>query len=381
MKSDLRILGYDISEALRRLRLCVAVMLCIVILSACAASDSDSDLTEHGVEAFVTDEVVNDENIFQFVSLGQYKGIEFEYFSAESVTDQDIEEIISLHLSFGADVNEITYRPVRLDDTVIIDFEGFLNDIPFRGGYAEEFELIIGSRTFIPGFEEQIIGRYPGEEFDIYVTFPDDYDVPTLAGAFTRFRINLRAIHGETLPELTDEFVRTYVGLDSVEEYIAVIRERLEEENRLNAENNNKGQVWREIVRNATVIKFPIDEIEFRTSRGMVEFYYAASTHGMDLDELVYQLTGMPTDDFIDLEIRPGAVNDVRHDLVLRAVAAAEGITLSDAEFEEGVNRFVSEFGFESPEALFTMSGEYAVRIALLSEKVIDFVMEHAVAR
>ena len=379
MRIGSKILSY-ISESLKRLRLCGAVMFSIIILVGCTAT-TDPNPTEQRVEAFITDLVVNDENIFEFVTLGQYKGIEFDYFTPEPVRQQDVDEIINMHLSLGADVREITYRSVRQDDIVIIDFEGFHNDIPFRGGSATEFELVIGSRLFIPGFEEQLIGRYPGEEFDIYVTFPDDYDVQMLAGELTRFRINLRAIHGETLPELTDEFVRTYFDLESVEEYIATIRDRLEEESIINAENNNRSQVWMEIVRNATIHKYPIDEIEFRTSRGLVEFQYVAATHGMDLDELIYQLTGMPTDEFIDFEVRPGAFHDVMQDLVLRAVAAAEGITLSDEEFEDGVNRLVSDFGFESREALFAMSGEYAVRIAILSEKVIDFVMAHAVAR
>jgi len=183
--------GFNISAALkRRLALLLALSLCAFVLAGCNATDDPvvddlaggivspdtGDSTTSGTTVdtsglVFTDEEVTDANIFDFVLLGNYKGIEYNATTAAVVTEEDIDAAINEQMSMAADVVEVTDRPVDRGDTVVIDYDGSVNGVAFEGGAAQGTELVIGSGQFIPGFEEQIIGRNVGEEFNIHVTF------------------------------------------------------------------------------------------------------------------------------------------------------------------------------------------------------------------
>jgi len=349
------------------------------------SSAGDSyDLTQGGTENESEIEITNisatDENIMEFVTLGEYLGIEFIPVASLPVTESDIDAWIDNFLSQAADFVEITDREVELGDIVIIDFEGFRDGVAFEGGTAQGVDLEIGSRRFIPGFEEQIIGHRSGDQFDINVIFPDDYDPPELAGVPVVFSINLIAIYTQMVPELTDEVVQEYLGVDSVEEYRALVRQHMEEERAMSAESFALEQVWQTVLDNATVHKIPEDEIELKISGFSTEILQAAMSQGMSVDELVeHFFPGMLFEDFIEEELRPSAITDVQQDLVMRAIAVQEGITLSDDEFNESVRRIIETFAYESEEHFFSIYGEHNVRISLLSEKVFEFILEHAI--
>jgi len=380
--------GLCASGGTKKLSQLVGVLaLCLLLLAGCAAQDSDDGAADNPTappsssDVLLVDEVVTEENIFEFVTLGQYKGLGYDPISVAVVTDEEIEEWISYHMSYAIGVDEITDRPVMMGDIAVIDYEGMLNGVPFAGGTDFGFELTIGSGMFIPGFEEQIIGHYAGEQFEINVTFPASYHAPDLAGQPVVFRINLVKVLAEIMPELTDEFVREYLNLASVAEYRAMIREQLEIDNELEAENNVKNQVWNQIVENATVHKLPKEEVEFRVSRGMMQFIYYSEMYNIELEDLIGQIAGMTLEDFINEDIRPNAMNDVKMDLVLRAIAAQEGITVTEAEFVAAVREFVEDYGYESEEHFLTLNGVEPVRIALLSENVIEVIMANSIAR
>jgi trigger factor len=329
----------------------------------------------------VVDEEVTDANIFEFVTLGQYIGIEFDRVPIIPVTDGEVYAWIDEHMGQVTETVSVTDRAVMNGDIVNIDFEGLRDGVAFAGGTDHGVDLEIGSGRFIPGFEEQIIGHYIGDEFDIYIEFPEDYFEPSLAGVQVVFRIKLHGITAEEVLELTDELVQEHLGLASVEEYRALIREQKESERETAAIGAEKSQVWNQIIDNATVHKLPAQEIEFRIERAMMEFSWYAMIYGLDLEDLIDQVTGMTLDEFTDSEVRPGAMSDVKHDLVLRAVAAQEGIALTEAEFNEQVARLIEDLGFDDEEHFFEVNGEDAVRIALLADKVIEFLMEHAAER
>jgi len=381
------------------LKLLLVLALCAFMLASCNKFDVGDDEDTSGAGTtdtgdstpgtttdssglVFTDEEVNDANIFSFVMLGDYMGIVYDATTASEVTEEEVDAAINEQLSMAADVVEITDRPVQRDDTVVIDYDGSVNGVPFDGGAAEGAELVIGSGQFIPGFEEQIIGRNVGDEFDIHVTFPEDYYSEELAGAPAVFGIVLHNIFANSFPELTDEFVMDYFGMDSVAELRASMREQLRIDKELNAENEAKYQVWNAIFQNSLVLKYPNSEIDFRIERAMMEFYYYSEMYGMDVEDLIYQMTeGMSYDEFIENEMRPGAISDVGQDLVLRAIGAREGLTVSEEEFQQGVTRLVIEYGYESEEQFLEMNGDKAVRIALLSDKVINLLMENAIPR
>ena len=326
-------------------------------------------------------DTVNEENIFDFVTLGQYTGLEYVPITAEEVTDAEVEAVISDHLGYGAEKTEITDRSAVSGDSVTIDFEGLINGTPFEGGTAENIDLEIGSGKFIPGFEEQLVGHKAGETFEIHVTFPSDYHMSELAGQPAVFNVNFKSIFTETVPELTDEFVREQLGIPTIVEYRTMIRGQLEAEKAISADNEEKKQLWSKVVQNAAIIKYPEDEVKFRITEGMREFLEYSSAYGLELGMLVPQVTGKSLEEFIETEVNPIAVKHVAQDLVLRAVAAKEGIVLGEEEIDTRVAQIVVTSGYESVEAFWEANDRRAVRISLLAEKVIDFIMTCAIEK
>lgn len=378
--------------------LIAALALCGSVLISCASedeetySDTNADPTAsagaegQGGNGGATDsgdhEAVTTENIAEFVTVGQYKGIYYDAVPVEAVTEEDIDNYIKQNMSQAASWVEVTDRAVLPFDTVIIDYEGFLDGVPFPGGADQNADLVIGSGQFIPGFEEQIIGRQIGEEFDIFVTFPEAYHSPGLAGQDVVFKINLNAIYAEVLPELTDDYVQENMGVDSVAEFRVMIRERLEQERELAAENNISYQVWSTIVDNTTFHKYPQGEIELRMDMAYMELQYMAMMYNMDTADFVAYITnGMSIMEFIEYELRPSAINDVEYSLVLRAVAVKEGIFVTDEEFDEAVRGYVAEYGYDNEEHFLSTVGEHAVHIVLLTDRVTDIVISNAIQR
>jgi trigger factor len=322
---------------------------------------------------------VTEENIFRFVTLGNLRGIEFDTVTVSEVTESDVDEIIDEHLMVGAAMREISDRAALDGDRVLISYEGFIDGSLFQGGSDEETLLHIGSGQFIPGFEEQIIGRYTGENFEINVVFPDDYSVRELAGREAVFVVDLHSIHEVVPHELTDEFATEILGLDSIQHYRDAIRERLELDRVVQARDEEMRQVWMTVVADAIVHSFPVHELDDAVTRNLVPFQNLAENMDMELEPFVSSAFNISFDDFLDEYIVPGAISDVRMDLVLRAVATAEGITVTSSEIEEKKHALVDEFGLESIDELLLHYDETRIKFALLSEKVIEILMLHAV--
>jgi len=363
----------------------ILLILCVVLLATCSdRNDTDSihdppdgDWADNWAEdpdvpdvEFV-EEVVTESNIHEFVTLGQYRGLPYDKIV---VDDHEIEDFIARHLAEGSMMREVTDRAVQKGDVVIMDFVGSVDGVPFPGGSAQGADLMIGSGQFIPGFEEQLIGHHPGETFDIDVSFPESYHSADLAGKDAVFEINLISIYVEVPAELDDEFVQSLGWKpQTVAEYRAYIRERLEESARMSEWHH----VLQIIIDSSTIHKLPIDELELRSSMSMMQFYYEAASYGMEIEEFIpLAFNGISLEDFINHHVRPYAINDVIMDIVVRALAAQLGIRLSEEEFNEGVMIFVDEFGYESAEEFIGLYSEEVIHSALLSDKVRDVVLE-----
>jgi len=335
-----------------------------------------------GAEPLSSDEEVTNDNIWEFVTLGQYKGIAYDAFTIDAITDAEIDERINSDLSQWTEQVEVTDRAASLGDTAIIDFEGFVDGVAFAGGAAEGADLKLGSGQFIPGFEEQIIGHEIGEEFDVNVSFPDYYpNSPDLAGKPAVFKIKLHAILMDVTPDLTEEFVQINMGLDTIAEYRTSILEQLVLEQQQNADEYVKSQVWNEIINNATIHKYPQSEIDLRIGMAMSEIEYMAMMYGEDVDTIVEYYTGLSVEDYIELYLRPSFTGDVGFDLILRAIALQEGIIVSDEEFNEAVADFVVEYGYDDEEHFLSSVGRHSVYLVLISPKVEDLVMSSAIER
>jgi len=397
--------GIGVRENLRKsLVLCLAIAVCCLVLAGCDTGGTIADREENAdatgsSETSSTDEVgetgdttepdprfsydeVTKDNIFEFVTLGQYKGILYDPAPDETVTEEKIDERIKSDLSQWSDYVEITDRAVQMGDTAIMDFLGLLDGVPFTGGAAEGADLVIGSGTFIPGFEEQIVGHVIGDEFDINVTFPADYaNSPELAGQHVVFEIKLHAIYAEIPPELTEEFVQDNMGVGTIAEYREMVREQLEVELAENAENYVRNQIWGAIYDNATIHKYPQVEIDFRINMVRSDIENMAMMYGVEESVIVQQYTGLSVEDFINLQLMPSTTSEVGFDLILRAIAVAEGFYISDAEFDEAVAGFFVEYGYEDGEQFLTSVGKHSVYVFMLSPQVEEIVMSSAIQR
>jgi len=321
-----------------------------------------------------TDVEVTESNIFEFITLGQYKGLAID---KTNVGQQEIEEFINQHLLESAKYTEIHDRAVQNGDVVIIDYAGSVDGVPFAGGTDHGVDLEIGSNSFIPGFEEQIIGHSVGEQFDIFVKFPDTYHAPDLAGQEAVFEINLISIYALQPPELDFEFISS-LGLGSVEEYREIVKERLERQ----ARESEWIQIIEDIIENSIFHKIPNSEIDQHISLSLIWLGYEAASNGLDIEEFVYYATyGMSLEEFTEDNLRPNAVNSVREDLLIRAIAVTEGITVTDAEIDEEVLKIVDEFFFESVEVFMDIYTRVNVTVALLRDKLFDFLIDSAVQK
>lgn len=307
------------------------------------------------------------------VSIEQYKGLEVEAVATAEVTEEEINESIAYTLQVTATQYGIKDRAAENGDTVIIDYEGKLDGVAFDGGTAQEQALELGSGTFIPGFEEQVVGHMPGETFDINVTFPEDYGSEELNGQETVFTIKLHAI---VPTEITDEIATALVGSETtVEEYKETVKKDLEESNALTAESNYANAVYSEFVKQCEMKSYPEDELNTWIEIMENEYSLYAAYQGMETDEFLTEYYGVTCEDL--------AKEQVCFANAVELVAEEEGITLSLEEYDELLATQSANFGYESGEdyeaAYEEAYGEGSLREYFLQEKVVQWLVDNSV--
>ncbi len=267
------------------------------------------------------------------VKLGAYKGIKFnkkEY----NVTDEDVEEDIKRLQERNSRMVDVEGRAVENGDTVIIDYSGSVDGVKFDGGTAEKQTLVIGSNTFIPGFEEQIIGMNKGDEKDIKVKFPDDYHAENLKGKDSVFAIKLHEIKKKELPEVTDEFIKDAVGAESLEAYKKEVREKLEKQNSDRAERELEDEMIKKITETSEV-EIPDAMIDQQVDHMVQEMEYRMSYQGLKLEDYLKYI-GKTMEDYRK-EYYPQAQENVKSQLVIQKIIEEEKIEATDADVEERV--------------------------------------------
>ena len=268
------------------------------------------------------------------VELGQYKGIEVERVEY-TVTDEDVKKEINNRLEAQARTVSVD-RPVQEGDSTVIDFAGFLGDEQFEGGTAENYTLKIGSHTFIPGFEEQMVGMNKGEQRDIKVTFPTDYQAEHLAGKEVIFKVTVHEINFEELPELDDDFVQDTSEFNTVAEFEANIREELEKRAKENSKFAYENAAVQKAVDNAKV-EIHKDIIEEEVDMQIKRFEQQLSMYGTSLKDYI-DYAGITMED-IRNDYRKGAEANLKAQYVIGAIVDEEKIEPTEANYIEAVRR------------------------------------------
>ena len=337
-----------------------------------APSISDVNITDDRAVAYTFSV-----SVYPEVTLGQYKGVEALKPSAD-VTDEDVEAELNATRKRNARMIDIDDRPARMGDTADIDFDGYLNGERFDGGKAEGHKLELGSNSFVPGFEDQIVGMKVGEEKDINITFPEDY-VPELAGKDVVFKVKLNSLTMPELPELDDEFAKDVSEFDTLDEYKASIRENLTKTRAERAEAAFKDAVMFQAAENITadIPEVMIEEKEEDILRNYAG-QFGLRDRSVSLDE-IKKMMGI-NDEIMEKSIRPAALSQVKTDLLLDAVMEAEELADTDEAFEAYVSKTAEEVG-ASADQLKQYFGEDFMRHEFRKELATRLIVDSAVAK
>ena len=310
------------------------------------------------------------------VKLGEYKGIEIskpEYTVNEEEADLRLEEMRN-RASRLVDVED---RAIEAGDTAIIDFEGFQDGVAFEGGKGENYSLVIGSNTFIPGFEDQLVGKNKGEEVEVNVEFPAEYHAENLAGKPANFKVVVKNVQRKELPELNDEFAADTTEFNTLDELKADLRTKLEEEAKNRAEAEMRNSLV-EKVSEATELEVPEAMIEAQLDNMMMELNYQLQYQGLQLQQLL-EMTGRTIEE-LKAERREEATKLVKSSLILEAIAKAENVEVSEEEIEAELAKMAQMYNMEvekiksamRPADLEDIKGQLTIR------KTIDLLVDNS---
>ena len=308
------------------------------------------------------------------VEIGDYLGIPVNR-PAVKVTDAEVDEEIGRVQTRNSRMIEVSDRPAQNDDLVNIDFEGFVDGVAFEGGKADGHQLKLGSGQFIPGFEDQVVGHSVGDEFDVNVTFPADYQAENLAGKDAVFKCKLNGIKYTELPTVDDEFARDVSEFDTLDEYKADIRKNLEEQHKKQADSKMDEALIDALLARMTA-DIPEVMFETETENQVRDYDNRLRMNGLDL-KTYFQYTGLDLDG-LRKQMRPGAERQVKTRLALERIAELENLTVSDEEVEAEYARLGEQFGME-PDKVKEAVDRASIEADLKVKAAIDLVREKAV--
>lgn len=347
--------------------LLTATMFCTMLF---AAGCSKSDTTDYS----------------KYVELGEYKGIEVTVDSTD-VTDEEVTTQIEATLKKAATKEEVTDRAVEDGDIVNIDYVGKVGGEKFDGGSAEDYDLTIGSGSFIDDFEDQLIGANIGDVVKVNVTFPDDYSSKDLAGKDAVFTVTINGIKETVVPKLTDKWVKKYTADDevqytTVEEYKEAVKADLKVQKEEAAATNKTADVLTAIVENSKITGYPEDEIDAYIADMKAYYESIASMYGTDFKTLLTSMFNMTEEQFNE-EANTLAKETIARQMVCKLIAKSEGMTVSDEEYQAGLEQYATDYSNDSTtytaESFEEEYGKDVITENILLEKVLDFITENAV--
>ena len=310
------------------------------------------------------------------VTLGQYKGIAVKKL-AYTVTDEEVDNALK-----AEQLKQVRYedvdRPVENGDRIILDYCGKVDGVAFEGGTAEDQTLDIGSGTFIPGFEEQLVGVNPGEEKDIHVTFPEEYHAENLKGKPAVFTCKVKAVQKKELPEIDDEFIKDISEQDTVAEWKEAKRKELLEAREKAAKNARENELLEKAADNATV-DIPDCMVDREVQYMMQSFGYQLAASGLKMDDYFKY---MGTDrEKMEAMYRPDAKQRVKTELVIEAIRKAENVIASDAEIDAAIEKYAQQNGMPLDQLKENLRDDDKAYFAdqVSANKIIDLLVETAV--
>ena len=313
------------------------------------------------------------------VTLGQYKGIEVEKVDT-TATDEEVAAELDKEREANSRTITVEDRAVQDGDMTVIDFEGFVDGEAFEGGKGTDYPLTIGSGAFIPGFEEKLVGAEIGKEVEVDVTFPEEYHAKELAGKPAVFKCTVKEIKVKELPELDDDFAQDVSDFDTLEEYKADVRKKVEEKKAADAKAKKEDAVIEKIIEGAAM-EIPDAMVETQAERMVDEFAQRLQMQGLTMEQYL-QFTGGNVQALVE-QSKPQALKRIQSRLVLEAVVAAENLTASDEELDAELGRMAEQYKMEVEKLkeMFTEEDLKSVREDLAIQKAVELVTDAAVEK
>lgn len=313
------------------------------------------------------------------VTLGEYKGLEVDKVSTR-VTQKEVDAKIQEEAEKNARTITVEDRVVQDGDEVVLDFEGFVDGVAFEGGKGENYPLTIGSGSFIPGFEEQLVGAEAEKEVEVKVTFPEDYHAEDLKGKEAVFKCTVHEIKAKELPEIDDEFAAEVSEFDTLEEYKADVKAKIKEQKAAEGKAKQEDQVVEQAVKNATY-ELPEAMVETQAEQMANDFAQRMQSQGLTMEQY-FQFTGTTAEQMME-DLKPQAVKRIETRLVLEAIAKAENIEISDEKLDEEIGKMAEAYKMEA-DKLKEFMGENEkkqMKEDMAVQEAITFLVDNAVEK
>ena len=313
------------------------------------------------------------------VTLGEYKGLEVDKVSTR-VTQKEVDAKIEEEAEKNARTVTVEDRAVQDGDEVILDFEGFVDGEAFEGGKGENYPLTIGSGSFIPGFEEQLVGAEAEKEVEVKVTFPEDYHAEELKGKEAVFKCTVHEIKAKELPEIDDEFAAEVSEFDTLDEYKADVKAKIKEQKATDGKRKQEDQAVEQAIKNASY-EIPDAMVDTQISQMANDFAQRIQSQGLTMEQY-YQFTGM-TEEKMNEEFKPQAVKRIETRLVLEAIAKAENIEISDEKLDEEIAKMAEAYKMEADKLKEFMGDaeKKQMKEDMAVQEAVTFLVENAVEK
>ena len=313
------------------------------------------------------------------VTLGKYKGVTVTKIDT-TVSDEEVDAALEKERNNNARTITVTDRPVAEGDTAVIDFEGFVDGEAFEGGKGENHPLEIGSHTFIDNFEEQLIGKNAGDDVDVNVTFPEQYQAAELAGKPALFKVKIHEIKTKELPELDDEFAQDVSEFDTLAEYRESLKKNLEEQKEKEAKGTKEDEAIQKII-DKSKMEIPEAMIQTQCETMIDEFAQRIAQSGLTMEQYL-QFSGLTIDAMME-QVRPEALSRIQSSLVLEQIAKEENIEVSDEEVDAEIEKMAKSYGMEADKLKeYVGEGERdSMKKNLAITKAVELIMDNVKER
>ena len=313
------------------------------------------------------------------VTLGEYKGLKVEKYDVD-VTEDEIDAKLKEEAEKNARQVTVEDRPVQNGDEVILDYEGFVDGVAFEGGKGENHPLEIGSGSFIPGFEEQLIGVNTGVDVEVKVTFPEDYHAKELQGKDAVFQCKIHEIKAKEIPEIDDEFASEVSEFDTLAEYREDLKKTIAKKKEAEGKEKQEDEAVEQAVKNAQY-ELPEAMIETQVAQMAEDFARRIKSQGLTMEQY-FQFTGLSADKLVE-DMRPQAVKSIETRLVLEAIVKAENIEVSEERIDEEIQKMAEMYRMEADKMKETMGDREKERMKedIAVQEAITFLVENAVEK